>query len=63
MVGAAPGAPSFCDTSGTCTSDQTTNTLIADSSTRRVGIGLSNSAGPVANLHVAGTDNTFLVAE
>ncbi len=61
MVGYAPGAPSFCDTSGTCTSDQTTNTLIVDSTTRKVGIGLSDSSGPDANLHVAGMSDTFLV--
>ena len=61
MVGSAPGAPSFCDTSGTCTADQTTNTLIVDSTTRKVGIGLSDTSGPDANLHVAGMSDTFLV--
>jgi hypothetical protein len=61
MVGGVPGAPSFCDTSGMCTADVGTNTFMADSTTRRVGIGVSDPSGPDANLHVAEMDGTFLV--
>ena len=54
MVWWRPGAPSFCDDSGTCTADVGTNTLMVDSNTQQVGIWLSNPTGPQKTLDVNG---------
>ena len=64
MVWWRPGAPSFCDQSGTCTADVGTNTFMVDSNTQKVGIWLSNSTGPQKTLDVKGdvaVSNTLTV--